>query len=168
LPLRYLDIIPLGSIRGGYLRRDGFTEAGAGQVGLSVAAQDDSSLVSSLGVRLRKDFTGDDTRITIPELKLRWDHEFSRDDDVVNASFAGRPASSFKVVPDRAYPLPEQNPAYGRTGTEVPLVGQVSRIFQEGRIRLFHQWRRITIFKGHRVSNGPTSYFTLVGVETKQ
>jgi outer membrane autotransporter protein len=30
LPLRYLDIIPLGAIQGGYLRRDGFTEAGAG------------------------------------------------------------------------------------------------------------------------------------------
>jgi fibronectin-binding autotransporter adhesin len=28
LPLRHLDIIPLGAIQGGYLRRDGFTEAG--------------------------------------------------------------------------------------------------------------------------------------------
>jgi outer membrane autotransporter protein len=37
---------------------------------------------------------------TYPELKLRWDHEFSRDDYGVNASFAGRPASSFKVAPD--------------------------------------------------------------------
>jgi outer membrane autotransporter protein len=53
-------------------------------------------------VRFRKDFTGDDTRITIPELKLRWDHEFSRDDYGVHASFTGRPASSFKVTPDRA------------------------------------------------------------------
>jgi subtilase-type serine protease len=80
--------------------RDGFTESGASTLGLSVDRQSFSSLVSSLGIRLRKEIALERGTM-IPEVRLRWDHEFANDTYGMNASFTGYPGASFTVTPDR-------------------------------------------------------------------
>jgi uncharacterized protein with beta-barrel porin domain len=97
---RYMDVIPLAGIQGSYLLRDGFSESGANTLALSVDSQSYSSLVSSLGVRLRKEIALE-TGTMIPEVKLRWDHEFADNTYGMNASFTGYPGASFTVTPDR-------------------------------------------------------------------
>ncbi|MEN6615186.1 MAG: autotransporter domain-containing protein, partial [Syntrophorhabdus sp.] len=96
----YLDIIPLAGIQGSYFMRSSFTESDASTVGLSIDSQSYSSLVSSLGVRLRKEITLE-RGIMTPEVRLRWDHEFSNDDLGMNASFIAYPGASFTVTPTR-------------------------------------------------------------------
>ncbi len=96
----FMDIVPLAGIQASYLLRDGFTESGAETLALSVDRQNYSSLVSSLGVRLRKEFALESGTL-IPEMKLRWDHEFSDDTYGMNASFTGYPGAPFTVIPDR-------------------------------------------------------------------
>jgi len=101
-----LDIIPVASIEGTYLMRDGFRETGAGALNLDIDADRASSLQSSLGVRLRKQYKVPSGVVT-PEVKVLWLHEFANDDCVVNAFFSGSPVSTFTVRNDR----PDRNSA---------------------------------------------------------
>jgi outer membrane autotransporter protein len=96
-----ISIIPMVSLQAGYLARDGFTETDAGALNLNADKDRTASLLGSMGVRLRKDFETASGTIT-PELKIRWLHEFSRSDNMVNASFAGSPASAFTVQGDKS------------------------------------------------------------------
>ncbi len=95
-----ISIIPIVSLQAGYLARDGFTETDAGALNLNADKDHTASLLGGMGVRLRKDFETASGTIT-PELKIRWLHEFSRYDNMVNASFAGSPASAFTVQGDK-------------------------------------------------------------------
>jgi outer membrane autotransporter protein len=99
-----VDVIPMVSLTGASLMRNGFQERDAGAMNLDVDAGRTSSLVGSLGVRLRKDYTVSSGSVT-PEVRMRWDHEFSKNDHVLEASFCGYPTSAFTVRADR----PERN-----------------------------------------------------------
>ncbi len=92
------------SVAGTSLVRNGFQERDAGAMNLDVDAGRTSSLVGSLGVRLRKDYTVSSGSVT-PEVRMRWDHEFSNNDHVLEASFSGYPTSAFTVRAER----PERN-----------------------------------------------------------
>jgi outer membrane autotransporter protein len=95
-----IDIIPFASLRGVYLTRDGFRERNAAALALDADGDNASSLMSSLGMRFTKDYKVSSGTLT-PEVSLKWDHEFINDDYVLNASFAGYPASTFTVKGDR-------------------------------------------------------------------
>ncbi len=99
-----VDVIPMVSVAGTSLVRNGFQERDAGAMNLDVDAGRTSSLVGSLGVRLRKDYTVSSGSVT-PEVRMRWDHEFSNNDHVLEASFSGYPTSAFTVRAER----PERN-----------------------------------------------------------
>ncbi|HOW53339.1 MAG TPA: autotransporter domain-containing protein [Syntrophorhabdaceae bacterium] len=96
-----VDIIPLASLTGIYLMRDGFTERDAGALSLSADSDHTSSLVGSLGMRLTKDYKISSSDTLTPELKVAWDHEFANGDYALDASFAGYPTSTFTVRGDR-------------------------------------------------------------------
>jgi outer membrane autotransporter protein len=97
---KYADIIPLASFQAMYLLRGGFTEDGAGSLGLDADRENVASYLGSVGLRLRKDVFIK-AGILSPELRLRWDHEFSNENHVLNASFTGYPQTAFTVRADR-------------------------------------------------------------------
>jgi outer membrane autotransporter protein len=95
-----VDIIPLASLKGIHLTRDGFTERGAGALCLDAGSDTVSSLVSSLGVRLTKDYRVSSGTLS-PEVRVTWDDELMNGDYALDASFAGYPTSTFTVEGDR-------------------------------------------------------------------
>jgi len=97
---RGADIIPMVSLMGGRLMRDGFRERNAGAVSLDVDGERSSFLLGALGVRLRKDYAFSSSIFT-PEITVRWDHDFFGDDYVLNGRFAGQPLSIFSTSGER-------------------------------------------------------------------
>jgi len=95
-----VSIIPIASLQASNLSQDGFTETDAGALNLNVDRGNTTSLIGSLGARLRKDYRTASGTFT-PELRVRWLHEFLNDDYSLNASFAGDPGSPFTVRGDR-------------------------------------------------------------------
>ncbi len=79
------------------LRLESFTEDGAGNLGLEVAARDIQSLRSGLGLwaALPQQFTG--WRL-VPTVKGVWKHDFLEDDDPLQASFIGDPTDNFMEI----------------------------------------------------------------------
>ncbi len=96
-----VNIIPMASIQVSSLWRDAFTETDAGSLNLNVDSDRDSSLIGSLGVRLKKEFKTQSGSVT-PEFRVRWLHEFVNSDYALNASFTGNPLSTFSVQGDSA------------------------------------------------------------------
>ena len=90
----------MAGFQASYLTRDSFRERDAGALSLDVDREYTSSLLGSLGVKLRNDFKIDAGTIT-PELRAKWFHEFSNNDYMLHASFAGAPASTFTVQGDK-------------------------------------------------------------------
>ena len=66
-----------------------------------VADEDANSIRGSLGVRMAKEYKTEGGTTLVPEGRLLWTHEFSSDDHLVNARFAGSPAGSYVVKGDR-------------------------------------------------------------------
>jgi fibronectin-binding autotransporter adhesin len=93
----FQPLIGLGVIR---LDQDGYTESGAGSANLVVGEQNIKSVKSYLGFRASKTFQTEKGGDLIPEVHLAWAHEFSNDDYLVNARFAGSTAGSFVVEGD--------------------------------------------------------------------
>lgn len=96
MTVKTASIIPLASFQAGTLLRDGFTENDAGAFNLTVDRDRTSSYLSALGIKASKTFALQ-TAVLTPEVRVRWLHEFSNDDYLINASFAGAPASTFSV-----------------------------------------------------------------------
>ncbi|MBA4418491.1 MAG: hypothetical protein C0392_11380 [Syntrophus sp. (in: bacteria)] len=95
-----ISIIPMASFQAGYLTQNSYTERDAGALNLAVDRNHTSSLLSSLGVKIRKDFATGAGTLT-PEVRAKWLHEFSNDDYILNSAFAGAPASTFTVQGDK-------------------------------------------------------------------
>jgi len=98
LPVSSLDVIPLVGLQASHIYRGSFTETGARDLNLSVDSQSYLSLVSSLGVRVRKEITFGESSF-IPEVKLCWDHNLLQDDRSMKASLAGLP--SMNITPEK-------------------------------------------------------------------
>lgn len=96
IDLGWSTIEPLAGLRYTYLSQDGFTEVGAGSIGLATRSQSAQSLLGSLGLRFAKSFDIDAGRLAV-EARGRWQHEFGDGDMVLDASFTGAPAASFAV-----------------------------------------------------------------------
>jgi outer membrane autotransporter protein len=94
------DVIPVASLTGIRFTRDGFRERDAGSLSLDADSSTASSLVGSLGLKLRKEYKMA-SGMMVPEVKAAWLHEFVSDDYLLSAAFAGYPASTFTVRGDR-------------------------------------------------------------------
>lgn len=94
--LGWSTIEPLLALRYTFLRQGGFSETGAGSIGLTVAGQSASSLLGSVGLRLAREFALGEGRLAI-EARGRWQREFLDDTVAVDAAFIGAPAATFSV-----------------------------------------------------------------------
>ncbi|MBI3271751.1 MAG: autotransporter outer membrane beta-barrel domain-containing protein [Planctomycetes bacterium] len=78
------------------LDEESFTETGADVLNLDIDAKNTQSLRSGLGLRLAIPLDYETAHI-IPELLLRWEHEFLGDDRTTSGSFPGIADSGFRV-----------------------------------------------------------------------
>jgi outer membrane autotransporter protein len=97
-----VNIIPPAAVQAGSLWRNACTESDAGALNLNAESDRTSSLIGSLGEKLRKEYKTKSGTI-IPEIRVRWLHEFVNNDYTLNASFADDPVSTFSVRGDRAH-----------------------------------------------------------------
>jgi uncharacterized protein with beta-barrel porin domain len=100
LATTYADIIPFAAFQATYLARQSFSEDGAGVLSLDADKENTASYITSLGIRLRKEYAIPAGTLT-PEVRVRWDHELSNDNHSLRASFAGYPQTAFTVNADR-------------------------------------------------------------------
>jgi uncharacterized protein with beta-barrel porin domain len=68
-------ITPLASLQATHVGLNAYTETGAGDINLQVAAQDYTFLESGLGANVARHFDMDDGRDLLPELHAKWLHE---------------------------------------------------------------------------------------------
>jgi outer membrane autotransporter protein len=100
IEINTVNIIPMASFQASYLTRNGFTEIDGGDLSLTADGEHRASYLSALGIKMRKDFSVKKTTIT-PEVRVKWLHEFSDDDNMLHASFAEAPSSTFIVKGDK-------------------------------------------------------------------
>jgi len=86
----------LASVQYTWLRQDGFTEQGAGDLGLTAGAATSQSLRTGLGGRLSKGYSVEGVRV-VPELRARWMYEFLDNFAQYNPAFIGAPGVPFNV-----------------------------------------------------------------------
>lgn len=92
---------PLVGLQFTRLWEDGFAEHGGAGLNLVVDSAATTSLRSTLGFRLSREFrTGCGVLLT-PEVTARWAHEYSEDHPVLDARFAGSRFGYFRVGGDR-------------------------------------------------------------------
>ncbi len=96
IDLGWSKLEPLAALRYTYLRQDGFSETGAGSIGLTASRQSAESLLGSLGLRLANEFDFASSRVAV-EIRGRWQHEFLDDAMVLDTAFIGAPAATFPV-----------------------------------------------------------------------
>lgn len=90
-------VAPFARLQGTTVTQNGFTESGAGALGLAVAAQTTNSLRSTLGVELTAELPAGVDRRAGLLVRLGWAHEYADTARPVTASFVGAPGSSFTV-----------------------------------------------------------------------
>jgi outer membrane autotransporter protein len=100
LKINSIVIVPMASFQATRLTREDFRETNAGALNLQADREQASSLLGTLGIRLKKDFRVKTSLLT-PELRAGWLHEFSGDGYVLTASFAGSPSAIFTVKEDK-------------------------------------------------------------------
>ncbi|VVE43414.1 autotransporter domain-containing protein [Pandoraea terrigena] len=81
-------VTPLAGVTYGYLNQNGYTETGGNGSALTVGRVGASSVRSALGAKLALPFETA-AGMWVPELSLRWVHEYNRTRQTTGASFAG-------------------------------------------------------------------------------
>ncbi|KRE14706.1 hypothetical protein ASE66_15270 [Bosea sp. Root483D1] len=94
--LGWSTIEPLAALRYTFLRQGGFSETGAGSIGLTAPGQSASSLLGSIGLRLAREFELGEGRFAF-EARGRWQREFLDDTVALDTAFIGASAASFAV-----------------------------------------------------------------------
>jgi outer membrane autotransporter protein len=94
-----LTVTPLASLTYSYQHENGYTESGGNGAALSVGATHSTSVRSAFGARLERGF---ETKygVIVPDLQLKWIHEYDHTQTVTGASFAADPmgATAFTTV----------------------------------------------------------------------
>ncbi|WP_052765531.1 autotransporter domain-containing protein [Pandoraea apista] len=83
-------VTPLASVTYSYLNQNSYTETGGNGAALSVGSAGSSSVRSALGARFAVPFETS-TGTWVPELSVRWVHEYNRTRQATGASFAADP-----------------------------------------------------------------------------
>ncbi|HAJ46778.1 MAG TPA: hypothetical protein DCL54_09395, partial [Alphaproteobacteria bacterium] len=78
---------------------DGYSETGAGVLGLTVADNEIESLSSTLGIKVAATLREGGFTVT-PEFRAQWRHEYLDTRQVITASFVGAPGAPFTVRSD--------------------------------------------------------------------
>ncbi|CAN0620612.1 Outer membrane autotransporter barrel domain protein [Burkholderia multivorans] len=83
-------VTPLGSVTYSYQHQDSYTESGGNGAALSVGPSHGMSVRTALGAKLERGF---ETRygMIVPDLQLKWIHEYDHTKVATNASFAADP-----------------------------------------------------------------------------
>ncbi|WP_243311339.1 autotransporter outer membrane beta-barrel domain-containing protein [Fundidesulfovibrio agrisoli] len=85
---------PVASLSYALIGQDGFDEAGAGPLGLSVRRRTDASLQTGLGGRVAKSMELGGLRVT-PEARVLWGHEWLSGGRDITANYLGIASSGF-------------------------------------------------------------------------
>ncbi|KUG22646.1 hypothetical protein ASZ90_007580 [hydrocarbon metagenome] len=96
-----VEIRPLAAFQVDYLEQEAFTETGAGIYNLNVDKRDTGSYKSFLGVNVTGNIKLSENAAFKPEFRLKWSHEFSNDDHMINAQFEGMGSSYFSVAAEQ-------------------------------------------------------------------
>jgi len=80
-----------------YVRQNGFTETGAGDLNQQIGGVDTNALRGFLGARAAQAWRDNSGRVWIPELRAVWMHEFLQPDTTLTAVFAPIGGSSFET-----------------------------------------------------------------------
>jgi uncharacterized protein YhjY with autotransporter beta-barrel domain len=102
VPFRFDNWVlePFASAQYVHLNEKGYTESGAGGLGLKVDGTTTRSLVSEVGTRFTRVFFFENGKI-VPEISAAWLHDFDITDQTLSSSFAGAPGSAFTVAGPR-------------------------------------------------------------------
>jgi outer membrane autotransporter protein len=90
-------IQPMAAFQVAYLMQDSYMETGAGDLNLIVDSRATSSYQSYLGVHISK-ASNMVNFVLKPDARVKWAHEFSSDEDLINARFSSSGSRSFTVV----------------------------------------------------------------------
>ena len=104
-------IQPMVAFQATYLMQDSYTETGAGDLNLIVDSCSTSSYQSYLGMHIGKAITMGNF-VWAPDVRVKWAHEFSSDDNLINARFSSSGSRSFTIVSAR----PNRNTAIAGVG----------------------------------------------------
>ena len=88
---------PMASLQYTYLDSESFTEKGAPGLNLNAVSESTNSIMTNLGLRVYRSFSMDGEADLIPELRVRWAHEFGDRDREVRAYFDDAASSQFTV-----------------------------------------------------------------------
>lgn len=91
---------PVGSLDFARIAQNGYSESGAGPVGLDVHPRADASLQTALGARIARRWDFSWARLT-PEVRLLWGHEWLSGSRDITANYQGLASARFttKTVP---------------------------------------------------------------------
>jgi autotransporter-associated beta strand protein len=96
-PRPTLSLEPTVSIQDSYLKQNGFTESGAPGLDLAVGDRTLNSVVSALGVRLRRSLFPNSSHPATLGAHAAWQHELGSTDNTISAQFADAPGPTFSV-----------------------------------------------------------------------
>ncbi|NIQ00874.1 MAG: autotransporter domain-containing protein [Nitrospinaceae bacterium] len=88
---------PTGSLQFINLSEEAYQETGGGGLGLSFESNNTVSVRSTLGGKAAYMWTLDNGMLVMPEVRLRWAHEWAETEYTVNAQFIGIAGSSFEI-----------------------------------------------------------------------
>jgi fibronectin-binding autotransporter adhesin len=91
LPIEALEVMPTAGIDYFYQRRNSLSEVGADSLDLSVAAGDNHTLRSHIGLILAKVVAVGRTGALVPSVQVGWAREISLDDRALTARLRGQP-----------------------------------------------------------------------------
>jgi uncharacterized protein YhjY with autotransporter beta-barrel domain len=95
-----VTIRPLAAFQADYLSQEAFTETGAGIYNLYVEKHNTGSYQSFLGVNISGAIKLGGSASLTPELRAKWAHEFSNEEHLISARFAGDSSGSWTVGPE--------------------------------------------------------------------
>jgi uncharacterized protein with beta-barrel porin domain len=90
-----LTITPLVSLQDSHVNLNGYTETGAGDINLQVAARSSDFLESGLGMNVARNFDLDDGGELLPQLHVKWLHELLDLNTLGTAAFTAAGSTPF-------------------------------------------------------------------------
>jgi outer membrane autotransporter protein len=112
-----LALTPFGRLEVTTATQNGFSESGAGGIGLNAAAQTTTGVRSIIGLQLSGSTSITEQQDLWLTLRLGWAHDYADLSGTLTANFLGKPDTSFTVVG----PTPDRNAATVGVSANLPL-----------------------------------------------
>ena len=114
---RRLALTPFGRLEVTNATQNGFSESGAGAIGLNGIAQTTTGVRSIVGLQLSGPLSIAESQNLWLALRLGWAHDYADLSGTLTANFLGKPDTSFTVVG----PTPDRNAATVGVSANLPL-----------------------------------------------